>query len=319
MKKIGFGTWAWGNKLIWNYSSKKDDLDLEKTFHTAIQGGLSLIDTADSYGVGQLNGRSEELLGFFMNNISESQRKALIIATKLAPFPWRLGREGFKNAFLASQKRLQGKIDRGQLHWSTSRYAPWQESQLLDGLGDLVDNGSIKEIGLSNFGPKRLTWIYKKMKNRGIPIKSLQIQFSLLSPLLQEKESIQSICQELNIELLAYSPLALGLLTRNPDEHKLPQGVGRKILFRKLLPKTINLRKAIKDIGKDREASQMQVALNWCRSHGTTPIPGLRSPFQAQEAINALNWEMNKEEKKYLDQASQECKVSMPNNPFQSN
>ena len=317
MTKIGFGTWAWGNKFIWNYSPSKD-LNLEKTFQTAIEGGLNLVDTADSYGIGQLNGRSEELLGRFMEKISESQRQSLIVATKLAPFPWRIGKEGGKNAFKASKKRLRGKIDRVQLHWSTSRYAPWQEAQFLDGLGDLFENGLIKEIGLSNFGPKRLKWIHNKMKKRGIPIKSLQIQFSLLSPVLKEKSSIKSICQELNIDLLAYSPLALGLLTRKPNFDELPEGLGRKILFRKLLSKSIDLRKVINDIAQSRGATQMQVALNWCRSHGTIPIPGLRNPSQAKEAINALQWEMNMQEKKFLDQASEQCNVRMPNNPFQS-
>ena len=85
MTKIGFGTWAWGNKFIWNYSPNKDDVALAETFNTAIKGGLSLVDTADSYGVGQLNGRSEELLGRFMQNIAESERQSITVATKLAP------------------------------------------------------------------------------------------------------------------------------------------------------------------------------------------------------------------------------------------
>tara|TARA_Y100001968_G_C19423398_1_gene753038 strand:- start:228 stop:1187 length:960 start_codon:yes stop_codon:yes gene_type:complete len=319
MTKIGFGTWAWGNKFVWNYSPNKDDVNLEKTFQTAIQGGLGLVDTADSYGIGQLNGRSEELLGAFIKKLSSKQRKSLIVATKLAPFPWRLGRAGLKNAFFASKQRLQGKIDRVQLHWSTSRYAPWQEAQLLDGLGDLWEQGLIKEIGISNYGPNRLRWIHRRLQKRGIKIKSLQIQFSLLSPLIKEQESIPSICQDLNIDLLAYSPLALGLLTKKPDSYNLPQGLGRNILFRKLLPETINLRKAINKISKERNASQMEVALNWCRSHGTIPIPGLRNTLQAKEAIRALRWKLTKEEQNYLNLACQKCKVRMPNNPFGSN
>ena len=63
MSSIGFGTWAWGNKLLWGYLPEKHDDLLEKTFNEAVNRGLNFIDTADSYGTGQLNGRSEELLG----------------------------------------------------------------------------------------------------------------------------------------------------------------------------------------------------------------------------------------------------------------
>ena len=108
--------------------------------------------------------------------------KSLTVATKLAPYPWRIGRNGFKNAFQASKTRLQGKLDRVQLHWSTARYAPWQEVQLIDGLGDLFEEGQISELGISNMGPTRLRWFHNRLQLKGIPLKSLQVQFSLLSP-----------------------------------------------------------------------------------------------------------------------------------------
>lgn len=124
MAGIGFGTWAWGNQLLWGYQPERDDPDLEATLSAAVQGGLSLVDTADSYGTGRFNGRSELLLGQFLKTMDPSQRKHLTVATKLAPFPWRLGRQGFKRAFYASRDRLGGHLDRIQLHWSTARYAP---------------------------------------------------------------------------------------------------------------------------------------------------------------------------------------------------
>ena len=113
--------------------------------------------------------------------LPKRQLKKITIATKLAPFPWRLGRKGLYKAFIESNKRLQGNIKRVQLHWSTYRYAPWQEEQLLNGLGDLFEKGAIKEIGLSNTGPKRLKFLYQILKERGIKLTSIQRQFSLLT------------------------------------------------------------------------------------------------------------------------------------------
>ena len=138
------------------------------------------------------------------------------MATKLAPYPWRLGRQGFKAAFNASKIRLQGKLDRVQLHWSTARYAPWQEVQLMDGIADLYESGFIPQIGISNMGPNRLRYFHNRLIMRGIPLKSLQIQFSLLSPEPKKFVHIKDVCKELDIELLAYSPLALGVLAIPP-------------------------------------------------------------------------------------------------------
>ena len=67
-KKIGLGTWAWGNKFFWDYQSCNDN-DLRQTYKEALKRGFNLIDTADSYGTGKLNGRSEILLGSFLSEI----------------------------------------------------------------------------------------------------------------------------------------------------------------------------------------------------------------------------------------------------------
>ena len=316
MTQICLGTWAWGNKLIWGYSPEKDDPALKETFLTAIEGGIQIVDTADSYGTGALTGRSEELLGDFIKNLPNDQQSSLTVATKLAPFPWRLGRKGFQKAFSASKERLQGHLHRVQLHWSTSRYAPWQEAQLLEGLGDLYENGSIKEIGLSNIGPNRLKWMHQLLKKREIPIKSIQIQMSLLSPNIEARTNMYKICKELEIELLAYSPLALGILAIPPGESIIPQTFIRKNLFKNLVPKTKEIRQALYDISNDHKTSQVQVALNWCRSHGASPIVGLRNPKQAKDAARSIKWELNNEEKILLDNLSNECSGLMPINPF---
>ena len=319
MSSIGFGTWAWGNKVLWGYQSEQQDDVLQNTFNEAVNQGLKFIDTADSYGIGNLNGRSEELLGKFFKKLPLSKHKDLIVATKLAPYPWRLGRQGFKAAFNASKIRLQGKLDRVQLHWSTARYAPWQEVQLMDGIADLYESGFIPQIGISNMGPNRLRYFHNRLRMRGIPLKSLQIQFSLLSPEPNKCLQITDVCKELNIELLAYSPLALGVLTIPPNEKNFPVStVLRSSLFRRLLPASIELRKELNKIALDHGASQAQVALNWCRAHGAMPIAGLRNPKHAKDAGHAFKWTLSKKEKQALDVLSKSCNIRMPKNPLQS-
>ena len=72
---IGFGTWAWGNKIIWGYKAETDDMLLKKTFFDAINGGLDLVDTADSYGTGRLFGQSEKLIGNFLEELPKRKLK----------------------------------------------------------------------------------------------------------------------------------------------------------------------------------------------------------------------------------------------------
>ncbi len=315
---IGFGTWAWGNKFVWGYKPETDDILLKKTFFDAVYGGLDLVDTADSYGTGSLFGQSETLIGNFLEELPKRKLNKITIATKLAPFPWRIGRNGLNNAFQASNKRLRGNMKRVQLHWSTYRYAPWQEEQLLNGLGDLYEKGLIKELGLSNTGPKRLNFLYQKLKERGIKINSIQMQFSLLTKPTLEDEKIKNICIEHNIEYLAYSPLALGILSIPPNKAPKPRTFLRQQLFQNILPKTIELRKTLNNIGEKYSASQAQVALNWVRAHRAKPIVGIRNPLQAKDAISALQWSLTKREKERLDFQRNRCLTYMPQNPFTS-
>ena len=108
-KRIGLGTWSWGNKLFWNYQSTNDD-DLRETYNEALRRGFDLIDTADSYGTGNLQGRSELLIGKFLLNTPSAKKKRIQVATKLAPYPWRIGDRGFNKPFLKSLERLNNKL-----------------------------------------------------------------------------------------------------------------------------------------------------------------------------------------------------------------
>ena len=144
------------------------------------------------------------------------------------------------------------------------------------------------------------------------------MQLSLLTKPTLEDENIKNICDENEIEYLAYSPLGLGILTVPPDISPKPKTFLRKQLFQRMLPKTIELRTLISNIGKKYSASQAQVALNWVRSHGAKPIVGIRNPFQAKDAVAALNWSLTKSEKESLDFCRNKCLTNMPQNPFTS-
>ncbi|MDX2100696.1 MAG: aldo/keto reductase [Leptolyngbyaceae cyanobacterium bins.59] len=314
---MGCGTWAWGNRLLWGYDERMD-AQLQAVFNRCVDQGVTLFDTGDSYGTGRLKGRSEQLLGQFTQEYQGSRKDQICIATKLAAYPWRLTRQSMVAACQASAQRLGRSVDLVQMHWSTANYAPWQEGALLDGLADLYEQGLVKGVGLSNYGPRRLRWVHEKLTRRGVPIATLQVQYSLLSTYPVTELDLKQVCDELGIQLIAYSPLALGLLTgKYSVTGPFPTGI-RGVLFRQLLPGMRSLLNCLQTIATSRGKTLSQVALNWCICKGTIPIPGAKTIEQAQENLGALGWSLEAGEIAALDQAAAGTDKKMVQNIFQT-
>ncbi|MBD2455168.1 aldo/keto reductase [Nostoc sp. FACHB-87] len=317
LAKMGCGTWAWGNQLLWGYNENMDE-QLQAVFNLCVSNGVTLFDTGDSYGTGRLNGRSELLLGRFAQAYQGLNQEKICIATKLAAYPWRWTRQSMIKACQSSAQRLGRNVDLVQMHWSTANYAPWQEKGLLEGLADLYEQGLVKGVGLSNYGPKRLKMVQQRFAERGVPISTLQVQYSLLSTYPVTQLGLKDVCDELGIKLIAYSPLALGILTGKYSETgNVPKGV-RGLLFRQLLPGVRSLLACLQEIAQSKNKTMSQVAINWCICKGTIPIPGAKSLAQAQDNIGALGWQLDAGEIAELDKAASSTDKVMVQNIFQT-
>ncbi|XP_020093815.1 pyridoxal reductase, chloroplastic isoform X1 [Ananas comosus] len=330
---MGFGTWAWGNKLLWGYQEGMDGV-LQETFNLALRNGINLFDTADSYGTGRLNGQSEKLLGKFIREYRgpNKTRENVVIATKFAAYPWRLTPGQFVRACKSSLDRMQlDQIGIGQLHWSTANYAPLQEKALWDGLVAMYEKvtillvpirsikqslGLVQAVGVSNYGPKQLAKIYDYLKSRGVPLCSAQVQFSLLSMGADQME-LKSVCDSLGIRLIAYSPLGLGMLTGKYSVSNLPRGP-RALLFRQILPGLDPLLNTLQDIAQRRGKTMSQIAINWCICKGAIPIPGVKTVEQAEENLGALGWRLSSDEILVLESVAKASPTKMIQNIFQT-
>ncbi len=254
-----------------------------------------------------------------MQRVIKAKKNNIKIATKLAPYPWRIGRQGFSTPFKKSLNRLNNQLDIVQLHWSTEKYNPWQDFQLLNNLCDLIDEGFQFEIGLSNIGPKRLVKIINFLKDKNKRVSSVQVQFSLLSPNNEKQKHIKEICECNNIDFLAYSPLAFGILCQDPSE----ADVGKRSFLRNLIfqtydKPTLELRNVLKEISNARSVSLAQVALNWCFYQGVIPIVGLRKKKQVLDISKVFKWDLTQKEFERLENASKNCVKKLPDNPFSS-
>eukprot|EP00271_Cylindrocystis_brebissonii_P006973 TRINITY_DN1999_c0_g1_i1.p1 TRINITY_DN1999_c0_g1~~TRINITY_DN1999_c0_g1_i1.p1 ORF type:complete len:400 (-),score=60.30 TRINITY_DN1999_c0_g1_i1:510-1709(-) len=316
---MGLGTWAWGNQLLWGYQEEMD-AELQEIFNLVVSQGINLFDTADSYGTGRLNGRSELLLGKFIREYPGSERvkKNVRVATKLASYPWRLTKGQMVNALRGSLARLgQDKVALGQLHWSAAKYAPFQERALWDGLVAMADAGLVDCVGVSNYGPRQLEKIHTYLAQRGVSLASAQVQFSLLSTGPEQAE-LKSLCDSLNIRMIAYSPLGLGMLTGKYSPTALPSGP-RGLLFKQILPGMTPLLTAMQRISVKRKKTMSQVAINWCICKGTVPIPGAKDIAQAKENLGALGWRLSGAEVAELDEMASQVPRPMIQNVFQTN
>ena len=81
--RLGIGTWAWGDRVLWGYGSRYTDSDLRTAFEISVNRGVRFFDTAEVYGLG----RSERLLGDFIRRGGVEEK--VIVGTKFFPFPWR--------------------------------------------------------------------------------------------------------------------------------------------------------------------------------------------------------------------------------------
>ncbi len=314
---LGVGTWAWGNQFLWGYSTDADT-ELQEAFDYVLSKGITFYDSGDSYGTGRLEGRAETLLGKFIreHDYSEGSVRStedVYVATKIAPYPFRLGRNSIKKAMGGSSRRLdRGRfgVDIGQLHWAPP--LGWQEQEYWAGLAELYKEGNIKAIGLSNYGPKKLRQAAETLRNKhGVPLASNQVQFSLVSTLPLENGMVETAA-DLGVRLIAYSPLGLGILTGkyNLEKQQLPQGP-RSVLFKELLPALKPVLDTMGAIAAERTrkgsskqpVTYSQVALNWCRAKGALPIVGIKTLAQAKEATGALDWKLSAAEMAALDQA----------------
>lgn len=311
LSPVGCGTWSWGNVFLWSYKEENNPR-LFETFQELTRKGINWFDTADSYGTGKIEGNSEKLLGKFANEVNSP--KKLVYATKIAPFPTRLllGKGTMNDAILQSRERLQRKIDILQFHW---RPIVREEEFVKEFCRNIDDNNAV-QLGVSNYGPKTLRQVNEYALKYGHKIHTNQVQFSLLSRYPLEN-GLTDICEELAIQPIAYSPLALGLLSDKYTVDRLPPGP-RGLLFREYLPALTPLLSELRSLARERKKSVSQIALNYCLSKGFLVLVGMNTVEQARDNLGAVGWNLKAPEIDALEIAVKKCKKQFIQNANQS-
>jgi aryl-alcohol dehydrogenase-like predicted oxidoreductase len=298
------GTWQTG-KSMW---VGIDDQQSKKAIQTALDTGITTFDTAESYG----NGHSERILGQAL----KKNRKQAVIATKV--FSNHLDYEKVIQACEKSLKNLgTDYIDLYQIHWPPGSFGhkavPLEVP--LRALTDLKAQGKIRAIGVSNFSKSQLEEACRLTR-----IDSLQPPYSLLWRHL-EKETMP-YCKEMGITILAYSPMAQGLLTgKFGPQHQFEKGDHRsthRLFAKEHFARVWLALQVLKPIAEARNITLGQLALAWVISHpATCAIAGARNAQQVVENAQAATIRLSKEELQAMDEISSSVTRHLDDNPVQ--
>ncbi|MEA5513706.1 aldo/keto reductase [Nodularia sp. UHCC 0506] len=293
------GTWAWGDKLFWNYGYGYGPEQLEAAFTAALEAGINFFDTAEIYGFGL----SEELLGQFM----QKAQQPVQMATKFGPLPWRFTGQSVSDALSDSLKRLQlERVELYQVHWPFAFFL--SQETLMHTLADEVKRGRIGSVGVSNYSATQMREAQQILAARGVPLAVNQVCYSLLTRQI-ESNGILAAARELGVTILAYSPLAQGLLTGKytPDRDETPGGA-RKIdprFSKEGLHKIAPVISLLKTLGEKYDRTPAQVALNWLIVQGNViPIAGVKTAQHVKQNAGALGWRLNTDEIGQLEQVT---------------
>ena len=267
----------------------------------ALEGGINWFDTAEMYG----RGRSERALA---NGLKAAGKVAgdVRIATKWLPLLRTAG-----NINRTIDRRLHFlagyPIDLYQVHLPWSFSSPEAEMAAMAGL---VEAGKIGSVGVSNFNAGQMRRAQVELEKRGLSLTSNQVHYSLLQRDI-ERDGVLATAKELDVTIIAYTPLEIGLLSG--IYHKDPALLKKKPLFRRMsmrrqMESSRPLVEALEEIASRYDATAAQVALNWLiHFHGQTvvAIPGASKVNQAEQAAGAMDFKLTGEELAWLNELSQ--------------
>jgi aryl-alcohol dehydrogenase-like predicted oxidoreductase len=291
VSRIGLGTWQFGSRE-WGYGDSYATGAARDIVRRARALGVTLFDTAEIYGLG----KSERILGDALGD----ERAEVAVASKIfpvAPFPAIV-----KQRERASARRLQ--LDRIPLYQVHQPNPVVPDSVIMPGMRDLLDSGAIGAAGVSNYSLSR--W-QKADSALGRPVISNQVHFSLAHP--RALENLVPFAERENRVVIAYSPLAQGLLGGKYGVNNRPGGVRaiNSLFGTENLRRIEPLLQTLRDVAAQVDAKPAQVALAWLLSlPNVVAIPGASSVEQLEFNVAAADIELSADSRDALTAAARD-------------
>jgi aryl-alcohol dehydrogenase (NADP+) len=278
-------------------------------YRQAIDAGINFFDTADLYS----QGKSEEVTGRALQKLG-IPREHIVIATKVfyptgnTPNEQGTAKKHVRHAIDGSLRRLGvDYIDLYQIH-RYDRSTPMEET--LAALTDLIKQGKVLYIGASSmYAWEFARFLHIARTNGFAQLVSMQNHYNLVYR--EEEREMIPFCQEENIGVIPWSPLARGFLAGNRPraEHGETTRGKTDASARRLYYQESDYRVVdrVTDLAKKRGISNAQIALAWMlhKPAITSPIIGATKPHHLEEAVKALDVHLSDDEIKYLEEPYQ--------------
>ena len=300
--RLGVGAMTWGEPrglarlqpAQTAYGGAHGFEEEERAVEVSLEAGVNLFDTAAMYS----GGASERRLGEL------AQGRDVLVATKF-PAGLRFQAEGFPDELQASLTRLgRPTIDLYQHHFPRRGVSI---PVLMGHLADAVEAGKVRVVGVSNYSAEQMRQAHAALAERSIPLATNQVEYSLLHR-QPETNGVLDACRELGVTLIAYTPLAGGLLTGKYSAGNRPGGFFRRVLpryRRKALDEIQPVIGLLSQIGERHSKSPSQVALRWLIENPVVlPIPGAKNGRQALSNAGALTFSLTRDEIGALNEAT---------------
>ena len=296
--RMGVGTWAWGDRLLWDYGHDYRKSDLKAVFYRSLSDGVNFFAVSPSFAEGE----SERLLGEF----SESVPQEVLISTKFVPRIWHMQRSDFLESLRQSLSRL--RLSRIEIYEICPPAGRMTLSRLAECAAEALDLGLIAQVGLSNYNAQQIDTFNEALSRFGYSIACLETPYNLLCRDI-ESNGVLEICRRLGITIIAQQPLAMGLLTGKYDFAAPASGNRRQMMLRYSTPRPDILMRTMNHIGLENNGKNTaQVALNWIMNKGIIPIPGAKTLSQAIENAQTPSWSMTEEQAALLDTLTNESR-----------
>jgi aryl-alcohol dehydrogenase-like predicted oxidoreductase len=303
VSEAALGTMTFGDEWGWG-SSKAEAQNVYETYREA---GGNFIETANFY----TGGTSEKFVGEFI----KAHRDSVVLATKYSnaapgndPNAAGNHRKSMMQALEASLKRLQ--TDYIDLYWVHMWDGITPVEEVMRGLDDIVRQGKVLYVGISDAPAWWIAQANTLAELRGwTQFIGLQIEYSLIERTVERE--LVPMAKALNLGILAWSPLASGVLTGKYHGEGNANGARMSNeAMKEFLPeeqRAARIIAALKSVSAQLGRSLAQVALGWLH-HQTAPvipILGARRVSQLQDNLASLDLELSAEQLKSLDGASQ--------------
>src|SRR5579859_4051542 len=289
LSAVGLGTWQFGSRE-WGYGTDYAEREAVEITRRALDLGINLIDTAEIYAFG----RSERIVG----RAIAGRRDDAFVATKV--FPVAAISTVVQQRARSSARRLGVEaIDLYQVHWPNPAIPI---SSTMRGMAALQRSDLVRHVGVSNFSLHQ--W-QRAQTALGGPVLSNQVQYSLAAR--GPDRELVGWAQANDRLIIAYSPLAQGLLSGKYDATNPPGGVraGNTLFAPENLERAQELLTALKEIAADHGATPAQVALAWLIGRrNVVVIPGAASVSQLEANAAAADLELSAEDDRRLTDAS---------------